>query len=55
MIEFLLSFVCVYFAAITTAFCVDNVMMIVDHNLKMREKFGDVDQLAVEVENKINK
>jgi hypothetical protein len=55
MIEFLLSFVCVYFAAITTAFCVDNVMMIVDHNLKMREKFGDIDQLAVEIENKINK
>jgi tRNA A37 threonylcarbamoyltransferase TsaD len=55
MIEFLLSFVCVYFAAIATAFCVDNAMMIVDHNLKMREKFGDVDQLAVEVENEINK
>jgi tRNA A37 threonylcarbamoyltransferase TsaD len=55
MIEFLLSFVCVYFAAIATAFCVDNAMMIVDHNLKMREKFGDIDQLAVEVENEINK
>ena len=46
---------CVYFTAIATAFCVDNAMMIVDHNLKMSEKFGDVDQLEVEVENKINK
>ena len=55
MIQFLISYVCVYFAAIATAFCVDNAMMIVDHNLKMREKFGDVDQLSVEIENKINK
>jgi tRNA A37 threonylcarbamoyltransferase TsaD len=55
MIQFLISYVCVYFAAIATAFCVDNAMMIVDHNLKMSEKFGDVDQLAVEVENEINK
>ena len=55
MIEFFICLVCVYFVAIATAFCVDNVMMIVDHNLKMSEKFGDVDQLEDEVENEINK
>ena len=55
MIEFFICLVCVYFAAIVTAFCVDNIMRIVGHNLKMSEKFGDVDQLEDEVKNEINK
>ena len=48
MITYLIICVCVYFTAVTTAFCVDMLMRIVDHNLEMNEKHGDVDQIEIE-------
>jgi len=55
MIAYLIICVCVYFTAIATSFCVDMVMRVVDHNLEMSEKFGDVSQLEGEIENQNNK
>ena len=48
MIAYLIICVCVYFTALATAFCVDMGMRIVDHNLEMNEKYGDVDQIEIE-------